>query len=49
MKKTKWFIFLIKEDNLLVANAIVLFSYRNRLLTNLMEKTGDLLTELKSE
>lgn len=41
-------IYLIDEKSLLVANAIVLFSYRNRLLTNLMEKTGDLLTELKS-
>ena len=41
-------IYLIKKDALLVANAIVLFSYRNRLLTNLMEKTGALLTELKS-
>ena len=41
-------IYLIKSDMLLIANAIVLFSYRTRLLTNLMEKTGDLLTELKS-
>ena len=41
-------IYLIKSNTLLIANAIVLFSYRNRLLTNLMEKTGDLLTELKS-
>jgi len=41
-------ILLIKNDSLLVTSAIVLFSYRNRLLTNLMEKTGDLLTELKS-
>lgn len=41
-------IYLIKSDVLLIANAIVLFSYRTRLLTNLMEKTGDLLTELKS-
>ena len=41
-------IYLIKSNMLLVANAIVLFSYRSRLLTNLMEKTGDLLTELKS-
>lgn len=41
-------IYLIKDNVLLVANAIVLFSYRTRLLTNLMEKTGDLLTELKS-
>lgn len=39
---------LIKNDTLLVANAIVLFSYRSRLLTNLMEKTGLLLTEIKS-
>ena len=42
------FIYLITLDKLLVANAIVLFSYRSRLLTNLMEKTGDLLTEIKS-
>ena len=41
-------IYLIDNKELLVANAIVLFSYRSRLLTNLMEKTGDLLTELKS-
>lgn len=41
-------IYLIKYNMLLIANAIVLFSYRNRLLTNLIEKTGDLLTELKS-
>ena len=41
-------IYLIDSKELLVANAIVLFSYRTRLLTNLMEKTGDLLTELKS-
>ena len=41
-------IYLIKSDVLLIANAIVLFSYRTRLLTNLMEKTGELLTELKS-
>ena len=40
-------IYLIKLDVLLIANAIVLFSYRSRLLTNLIEKTGDLLTELK--
>ena len=39
---------LIKPGVLLVANAIVLFSYRTRLLTNLMERTGDLLIELKS-
>ena len=42
------FIYLIKGNKLLIANAIVLFSYRHRLLTNLIEKTGDLLTELKS-
>lgn len=41
-------VYLIQVDVLLVANAIVLFSYRTRLLTNLMEKTGDLLTEIKS-
>ena len=41
-------IYLIKDKRLLVANAIVLFSYRNRLLTNLMEKIGLLLTEIKS-
>lgn len=41
-------IYLITKENLLVANAIVLFSYRTRLLTNLMEKFGDLLTEIKS-
>jgi len=42
------FIYLIKSNQLLIANAIVLFSYRHSLLTNLMEKTGALLTELKS-
>ena len=41
-------IYLISKDVLIVANALVLFSYRNRLLTNLMEKVGDLLTEFKS-
>jgi len=41
-------IYLINKDTLLIANAIVLFSYRHNLLTNLMQKTGDLLTELKS-
>ena len=41
-------VYLIDNKGLLVANAIVLFSYRNRLLTNLMENTGNLLTELKS-
>ena len=41
-------IYLININELLVANAIVLFSYRSRLLTNLMEKTSDLLTELKA-
>ena len=41
-------IYLIKDQKLLVASAIVLFSYRSRLLTNLMEKTGELLTEIKS-
>lgn len=41
-------IYLIDNKGLLVANAIVLFSYRNRLLANLMENTGNLLTELKS-
>ena len=41
-------IYLIDDKGLLIANAIVLFSYRNRLLTNLMEKTGALLLELKS-
>ena len=39
---------LIINRNILVANALVLFSYRRNLLTNLMQKTGDLLTELKS-
>ena len=41
-------IYLVSKHNLLIANAIVLFSYRTRLLTNLMEKTGALLTEIKS-
>ena len=41
-------VYLIDNKGLLVANAIVLFSYRTRLLANLMEKTGDLLTEIKS-
>ena len=41
-------IYLIKDKRLIVASAIVLFSYRNRLLTNLMEKIGLLLTEIKS-
>ena len=41
-------IFLISKNNLNIANAIILFSYRTRLLTNLMEKIGDLLTEVKS-
>lgn len=39
---------LIRSNILIVANAIVLFSYRNRLLTNLIDKTGELLTEIKS-
>ncbi|MBE6150066.1 MAG: ABC transporter ATP-binding protein [Firmicutes bacterium] len=39
---------LIDSGELLIANAIVLFSYRNRLLNNLIEKTGELLTQLKS-
>ena len=39
---------LIINRNILVTNALVLFSYRRNLLTNLMQKTGDLLTELKS-
>ena len=41
-------VYLINENTLLLANAIVLFSYRTRLLTNLMEKTGELLIEIKS-
>lgn len=41
-------IYLINSHGLLIANAIVLFSYRNRLLMNLMEKTGNLLTEIKT-
>ena len=41
-------IYLIKDEKILVANAIVLFSYRFRLLSNLMENTGNLLTEIKS-
>lgn len=41
-------IFLIKDSSLSVGNAIVLFSYRTRLLTNLMESLGNLLTEVKS-
>ncbi|MBQ7136486.1 MAG: ABC transporter ATP-binding protein [Bacilli bacterium] len=41
-------VYLISNDTLIVANAIVLFSYRHNLLTNLMEKTGLLLTEIKS-
>ena len=41
-------IYLIESDTLLIANAIVLFSYRNNLLNNLMEKTGELLLQLKS-
>lgn len=41
-------IFLITKNNLNIANAIILFSYRNRLLTTLMEGIGNLLTEIKS-
>ncbi len=41
-------IFLIKEGNITVASAIIVFSYRTRLLTNLMEKVSDLLTEFKN-
>ena len=40
-------IYLIGKEELIVANAIVLFSYRERLLTNLMEKVSAILTEIK--
>ncbi len=41
-------ILLIKSNLLAISSAIIVFSYRTRLLTNLMEKVGDLLSELKS-
>ena len=40
-------IYLVKIGNVTVASVIILFSYRTRLLTNLMEGIGNLLTELK--
>ena len=42
------FVLLINFDLLIVADAIVLYLYRDRLLTNLMEKVGELLLEVKS-
>ena len=41
-------IYLIKIDNINVATAVVLFSYRTNITTNLMEKVGNLLTEIKT-
>ena len=41
-------IYLIKINNINVATAVVLFSYRSNVMTNLMEKVGNLLTEIKS-
>lgn len=41
-------ILLIKSKLLTISSAIIIFSYRTRLLTNLMEKVGDLLTEIKN-
>jgi len=41
-------ILLIKSNLLAISSAVIVFSYRTRLLTNLMEKVGDLLSELKS-
>lgn len=41
-------ILLIKSNLLAISYAVIVFSYRTRLLTNLMEKVGDLLSELKS-
>ena len=41
-------IMLIKLGNLTVSSAIILFSYRTRLLTNLMEKVSDLLVEIRN-
>ena len=41
-------IYLIKINNINIATAVVLFSYRSNIMTNLMEKVGNLLTEVKS-
>ena len=41
-------IMLIKLGNLTVSSAIILFSYRTRLLNNLMEKVSDLLVEIRN-
>lgn len=41
-------IYLITINNINVATAVVLYSYRNNIMTNLMEKLGALLEELKT-
>ena len=41
-------IYLIGINNISIATAVVLFSYRHNIMTNLMEKVGNLLTEIKT-
>ena len=40
-------IYLITNNQITIAVAIVLFSYRNRVMSNLMDRIGKLLTEIK--
>ena len=41
-------IYLIRINNINIATAIVLYSYRSNVMVNLMGKIGDLLSEIKS-
>lgn len=41
-------IFLVKIGNINLATAVVLFSYRSNIMTNLMEKVGNLMEEIKT-
>ena len=41
------FIYLILNNNLSVASALVLYNYRSRVLSDLINKVGDLLEEIK--
>ncbi len=41
-------IYLISINNITIATAVILFSYKKNIMVNLMEKVGSLLSELKT-
>lgn len=40
-------VFMLKEKTIVVASALVLWNYKDRVLTNLIRNVGDLLTEIE--